>query len=294
MAAWVVLVATANPAAAQANPAEAPSTASPSASPPVTSGPAASLRIPNFWDLRLRLDRPTLPRNRVVRVLTDDDYPPLHFAGPDGVPTGFAVELARAACEILELTCTIQPRRFDLLLDALREGGGDVVAAAVPIRSSLRAAFGVTQPYHRTPARFVSWSNAAFEVSPAGLAGRTIAVVAATAHEAYLEAFFPAVTRRAYPSLALALDGLRKGEAEAVFADGLTLSLWLAGQDSGGCCAFRGGPYLESAFFGEGVGFVTRLDDDGLRRAFDYALQRLWERGTYAELYLRFFPLSFY
>ena len=53
-----------------------------------------------------------------------------------------------------------------------------------------------------------------------------------------------------------------------------------------------GGPYLESRFFGEGIGFVVRREDENLRRAFDFALQRLWDEGKYAELYLRFFPIS--
>ena len=42
----------------------------------------------------------------------------------------------------------------------------------------------------------------------------------------------------------------------------------------------------------EGIGFIVRKDDELLRRAFDHALQRLWDEGKYAELYLRFFPVS--
>ena len=63
------------------------------------------------------------------------------FRRPDGNPTGFSVELARAACERLAITCTVQVRRFDLLLDALRDRQGDVVAAAIPTTASLRERF---------------------------------------------------------------------------------------------------------------------------------------------------------
>ena len=44
---------------------------------------APRVAIPNFWDPRIRLDRPEPGPPRVVRFLTDDDYPPFHFAGPD-------------------------------------------------------------------------------------------------------------------------------------------------------------------------------------------------------------------
>ncbi|MGO4816685.1 transporter substrate-binding domain-containing protein, partial [Cupriavidus sp. 2MCAB6] len=78
---------------------------------------------------------------------------------------------------------------------------------------------------------------------------------------------------------------------EYVFGDGVALALTLAGRN-GGELAFSGGPFLESRYFGEGVSFLTRKDDPTLIRAIDYALQSLWDDGTYARLYLRFFPVS--
>src|SRR3954452_6573066 len=85
---------------------------------------AQSVMIPNFWDPKVQLERPDIPATRTIRFLVDDDFPPLHFAGLDGTPTGFSVELARAACERLGLTCTVQVRRFDTLLNALAEKQG--------------------------------------------------------------------------------------------------------------------------------------------------------------------------
>ncbi|MGO4284323.1 transporter substrate-binding domain-containing protein [Bosea sp. TAB14] len=168
------------------------------------------IAIPNFWDPRIRLDRPEPGPPRVVRFLTDDDYPPFHFAGPDGALTGFSVELARAVCDKLGWTCTIQPRRFD----TFRETSG----------------------------------------------------------------------------LNAAVAALRSGDAEYVFGDGPALALLISA--SGGELAFSGGPYLESRYFGEGVAFLLRKDDPALQRAIDYALQSLWDDGTYSRLYLRFFPVS--
>jgi polar amino acid transport system substrate-binding protein len=258
---------------------------------------AQGVAIPGFWDPKSQPERVELGP-RTVRFLTDDEYPPLHFAGPDGAPTGFAVELARAACERLAITCLVQVRRFDTLLDGLAAGQGDVVAAAVPLNAALRARFVATNPYFRLPARFVARlapgvaAPALPEPSPAALAGRTVGVAAGTAHEAYLKAFFPAATLRSFADLTLAEAALKRGEVETVFGDGLGLALWLGGTEAAGCCGFVGGPYLESRYFGEGIGFVLRPEDATLRRALDEALYRLWQEGKYAELYLRFFPVS--
>ena len=254
---------------------------------------AQGVAIPNFWDPRATLDRPDVPTTRTVRFLTDDEFPPLHFAGPDGVPTGFSVELARAACERLALACTVQVRRFDTLLDALAEGRGDVVVAAIPTTATLRQRFTTTRPYFRTPARFaVRRDRNAPEPDHKALEGRTVAVVAGTAHEAYLKTFFPSANAKPLADVAAVQAALRDGEADYAFADGLSLAVWIGGTQSGDCCAFTGGPYLESRFFGEGIAFVLRNEDENLRRALDFALQRLRDEGKYAEIYLRFFPIG--
>ena len=254
---------------------------------------AEGVTIPNFWDPRALLERPELPANRTIRFLVDDDFPPLHFPGLDGNPTGLSVELARAACERLSLTCTIQVRRFDTLLDALQERQGDVVAAAIPITTDLRGRFAVTGPYFKIPARFAvrkDRNQPAPEAST--LQGKTIGVVGGTAHEAFAKAFMAGGNLKPFPELAAAQAALKAGEIDYLFADGLGLALWIGGEEAGGCCDFSGGPYLESRFFGEGIGFITRTEDDALRRALDFALQQLWKEGKYAELYLRFFPTS--
>jgi polar amino acid transport system substrate-binding protein len=262
---------------------------------PLEGAQAQGVSIPNFWDPRAQLERPDLGGGRTVRFLVDDDFPPLHFPGLDGTPTGFSVELARAACERLTLTCTIQVRRFDTLLDALSEKQGDVVAAAIPLNAALRQRFAVTAPYFKIPARFaVRKDRNQPAPEPKVFQGKTIGVVGGTAHEAFAKAFMAPATLKPYPDLLAAQAALKAGEIDYLFADGLGLALWTGGEDAGGCCGFIGGPYLESRFFGEGIGFIARKEDESLRRAFDYALQQLWKEGKYAELYLRFFPVSPY
>jgi polar amino acid transport system substrate-binding protein len=254
---------------------------------------AQGVAIPNFWDPRATLDRPDVPTTRTIRFLTDDEFPPLHFAGPDGNPTGFVVELARAVCERLSITCTVQARRFDTLLDALNERQGDVVAAAIPLTPTLRSRFLATRPFFRWPARFIARTDRGLpEPSAAALAGKNVGVIAGSAHAAYLKAFFPKATLREFTDLSAAESALRRGETDYVFADGLGLALFVGGFESGNCCALIGGDYLENRYFGEGIGLVTRQEDAALSRALDDALQRLWDDGRYAELYLRFFPVS--
>ena len=53
---------------------------------------AAPQAVPGFWDPRRRPERPDLSRITVIRFLTETDYPPFNFTGPDGNPAGFNVD----------------------------------------------------------------------------------------------------------------------------------------------------------------------------------------------------------
>jgi polar amino acid transport system substrate-binding protein len=250
---------------------------------------------PNLWDPNLRLDTPDLTSVRAIRFLTADDYPPLDFTRADGALTGFNVEIARALCEQLRTPCTIQARRWDTLVDALKENRGDAMIASMRATPALRADLDFTAPYYLTPARFAAradFPSGAFDA--AALKGRKVGVAKGGAHEKYLAAFFPEANLSEYKDFAALGKALKAGEIDLMFADGLTTAVWLAGEDSAGCCGFRGGPYLESRYFGAGVSIGVRKTDEALRRALDYALAKVAESGQYAEIYRKYFPVSFY
>ena len=156
-------------------------------------------------------------------------------------------------CEELKIACTVQMRRFDTLLPSLADNRGDAVMASIAVTPEARKLADFSDPYYRTPARFVARRDLALnDVRPEQLEGKKVAVVAGTAHEAFLKALFTEVDVRPYDTPALAREALRKGEVDLLFGDGISLAFWLNGTDSQNCCAFRGGPFIESRYFGEG------------------------------------------
>lgn len=251
--------------------------------------------VPNYWDTRLKPDKIDAGGLRVIRFLADDEYPPFHFTRPDGTLTGFSVDLARALCDQIKVACTIQARRWDTLLDSLADGRGDAIIAAMKITPAIRDRFQVTAPWHRSPARFVTRKDSPLPgLPPAALAEKTVGVVSGSAHAAFLRDLMPAVKRADHATLEEALNQLQKGAVDAVFADGVTLAVWLNGIEAKDCCAFSGGPYLQSRYFGEGVGIIVRKDEFALKQILDQALILAADKGIYAELYLKYFPIGFY
>jgi polar amino acid transport system substrate-binding protein len=285
--AFATLLAVA-PAVAQNQPPPAPA---PQAQPAPYAG--APVAIPGFWDPKRRPERPDISRITVIRFLTEVDYPPFNYAGSDNNPTGFNVDLARMICEELKVQCTVQMRRFDTLITSLAENRGDAVMASIAVTPDMRRLADFTDPYYRTPARFVTRRDAPMsDVRPERLEGKEIAVVAGTAHEAFLKSLFTEADLRSYPSNEQAREALRRGDVDLLFGDAISLAFWLNGTDSQNCCVFRGGPFVESRYFGEGIGVAVKRGNDTLRLALNWALFRLWERGRFSDLWLRYFPIS--
>ncbi|MDX7953508.1 transporter substrate-binding domain-containing protein [Lichenihabitans sp. Uapishka_5] len=256
---------------------------------------SAAVFIPGFWDSQAPLRKPDLEAGTPLRFVTSTDYPPFGFTGPDGTLAGFEVDLAHAVCDELKVPCTIQARPWNDLFPALAGQEADAAIASLSITPASRRLADFTRPYYKTPARFLVRAEAPpLNPTPASLAGQRITVAAGTAHEAYLRAFFPQSIIVTLPSPEAARAALKSGQADLVFDDGVGAALWLGGPGAAGCCAFRGGPFTESRFFGEGAGIAVRKGDAPLRRALDDALARLARDGRYADLYLKYFPIGFY
>jgi polar amino acid transport system substrate-binding protein len=282
-----------SPSSPTSSPTSSPVPAQPAAPPSRPSVAAGPVTIPGFWDPRRRPERPDQSRLTLIRFLTEVDYPPFNYAGPDGNPAGFNVDLARMICEELKIACSIQMRRFDTLLQSLAENRGDAVMASIAVTPDARGLADFSDPYYRTAARFVSRRDVAVpDVRPEQLEGREVAVVAGTAHEAYLKALFTEVDLRSYPTPEQAREALKRGDVDLLFGDGISLAYWLNGTDSQNCCAFRGGPFISSRYFGEGVGIAVKRGNEPLRQGFNWALFQLWEKGRFSDLWLRYFPIS--
>jgi polar amino acid transport system substrate-binding protein len=233
-----------------------------------------------------------VPRRVAIRFLTDSDYPPFNYYDEDNVLTGFNVDIARSICLELAAACDIQVRAWQELLPALRRGEADAVIASHAVSANALKAVDFTDRYYHTPARFAGKRAAArLDVTPEGLEGRKIAVTKGTAHEAYLRAFFRDSSIRAYESTELARDALISGAVELLFDDGIGLAFWLNGTGSKACCEFKGGPFGEPKYFGDGVAVAVNRDDQQLKLLINSALRRLRENGRFEELMLRYFPL---
>ena len=236
--------------------------------------------------------REALPRRAAIRFLTDADYPPFNYYDEDSVLTGFNVDVARAICLELAAACDIQVRPWAELLVALRRGEADAVIASHAIGASVLRGVDFTDRYYHMPARFAGKRGGrAMDITPEGLEGRKIAVAKGTAHEAYVRTFFRDSSIRGFETPELARDALITGSVDLLFDDGISLAFWLNGTASKACCEFKGGPFGEPKYFGDGVAIAVSRDDPQLTMLINAALRKMRASGRFEELVLRYFPV---
>ena len=259
--------------------------------------PAGRADAPLFWDIKERLPKPDLSALPRLRFLTTTDFPPFNYLDREERLSGFHIDLVRAICAELGISdkCEIQAMPWEQLGDALQRGRGEAIIAGLAVTEEAREKFAFSRPYLQFPARFMMPKTSAMtEPLYTKIKGERIGVIAGSGHERMLRAYFPDVKVVTYTRQEWMYGDLKAGKIAGAFGDGMRFAFWLAGSDASGCCRFAGGPYLAPEYLGTGLAIATDINKPEIAAAFDYALQQIALKGRFAELYLRYFPVSFY
>lgn len=235
------------------------------------------------------------PRRVVVRFLTEGDFPPFNYYDDEGVLTGFNVDLARAICADLQAACDIKVRAWGELIPGLKASDADAIIAGHAVSAVALKDVEFTDRYFYTPGRFAGRTHSPqLEPTPEALDGASIGVAKGTAHEAFVKAFFRDSRVVSYDNQDVAREALAAGKVDFLFDDGVSLAFWLNGSLSRKCCEFRGGPYFEPKYFGNGIAIAVAKSDPDIRVLINAALERVRQSGRFQELVDRYFPIRVY
>ena len=227
-----------------------------------------------------------------VRIATEGAFPPFNFVDAQGQPQGFEIDIARALCERMRVTCTFTTDDWDQLIPGLRQDRYDAVMASLEINEERRQRIAFSRPYYRTPAAFMTRKAAPVaDLSPAGMKGRKIGAMAGTVYAAYLEDLYKAGTEiRLYASLDEASLDLALERIDTVLGDKIALFEWLKRGKEADCCVFQADAHPSVSHFGEGYGVGLRKDDTDLRQLFNRAIDEIIADGTYQRIRSGYWP----
>ncbi len=238
---------------------------------------------------KLKPPEPLLP---AIRFLTSADFFPFNYRNNLGRLEGFNIDLSKEICAILNISCTIQDWPWEQIKEALNDNQGDAIIAGLAINKQSAQKFDFSDIYLMFPARFVSRKINIPTFNLDNLAGKKISIVANSVHEKFLTDYFPEIEQIKFPGEKQALKAMKDGVSYAYFGDALNASFWL--NENINCCVFVGKSFFNSDYFGEGLAIATVKKNEKLRQTINYALYELKQNGKLDELYLRWFPISFY
>jgi polar amino acid transport system substrate-binding protein len=253
---------------------------------------ASAQTLPYHSDPTAREIVPNLSAVPNIRFLTTADFPPFNYRDKSGELVGYNVDLARAICGDLKITCTMQAWPWEQAGKALEDGQGDALIAGLAMTNANGALYDFSDIYLMLPGRFVTPKDGAANFDPRALAGKTVAVRKGSAHEEFVRRYLPDAKLAEFDSETAALEAVHDKKADAYFGDAMRASFWFI--DNPDCCSFAGQPYFRPDLFGDGFSIAVATGHDAIRQAIDYSLARLKKDGTLDELYLRWFPIGFY
>lgn len=233
----------------------------------------------------------------VLRIGTEGAYPPFNYLDTNSQLQGFDVEIGRALCAEMRVTCEFVAQEWKGIIPGLLARNYDAIIASMSITEERKAQVDFTDHYYRTPASFMARKNSGIlDTSPEGLAGKRIGTQKATTHATYLQEVYKAAGASVvlYETQDEANLELVNGRLDAVLSDKIALMEWLNSADGQQCCAFIGTDVDDPAYYGEGIGIAVRQGDDVLRERFNEAIAAIVANGVYKKINDTYFPFSVY
>ena len=241
----------------------------------------------------------TLATEGHLTVGSDIPYPPFEFEDEAGTLTGFDVELVRAVAEKLGLENTDDDwisTNFDTIFLQLQKGTRfDIVVAAVTAYApegspASETVAERTKLVDFTLAYYPSLQSLTVDTSKnpditgvdALPDGARVAIQTATTGAFYAQENLTGAELVEFPKAPSMYQALQAGQVDAVFND-LPVSIE----------AIKGKANLEvveQVETGEEYGIAVNKDNVALKEAIDTALQELYDDGTYAEIFKKYFP----
>lgn len=218
---------------------------------------------------------------KVLRVAVLENAPPMAYRDAHGTLTGFSVEIMRALCDEMRVSCVFQSTTLGRVVDELAAGDIDIAAVSLLDTPERRSRILFAKPYFRSLSLWFAPPN----VIP-GQAGVRVAVLRGSAQERFVRKWgWEHVGVRTNGDL---VEPLKAGVAQAAIipmSTGLSLMQRPDFRELGLVSTVMNEPELggDAAF-----GISPRRPD--LKEQIDAALERIKRNGKYDHVNSKFLP----
>ena len=213
-----------------------------------------------------------------ITVGTKFDQPLFGLVGPDGVPQGFDVEIAKIiagklgiGADKIKWTETVSANREQFI----SSGQVDLVAATYTINDKRKEVVAFAGPYYLAGQSILTLKTEKGIQGPADLAGKNVCTVSGSTPEATLLAKYPAAKVVPFGTYSECLEPLRNGQVDAVSTDNVILAGFAAENTE---LEVRGKPFTEEPY---GIGVAK--DDTVFRNWINDTLEKSFADGSWTK-----------
>jgi glutamate transport system substrate-binding protein len=214
-----------------------------------------------------------------ITVGTKFDQPLFGLVGPDGVPVGFDVEIAKIIAselgiseENIEWVETISANREPFIQD----GQVDIVVATYTINDERKEIVDFAGPYFEAGQMIMVLESNTDINGPDDLAGKTVCSVEGSTPAENIRTNYPEAELSLTGAYSDCLEPLRNGQVDALSTDNVILSGFV--DQNPGEFKLVGDPFTEEPY---GIGLEK--GDDEFRDFINDVLEESYEDGRWAE-----------
>ena len=213
-----------------------------------------------------------------ITVGTKFDQPLFGLVGPDGVPEGFDVEIAKLIAGHLGISPdkivwkeTVSANREDFI----ERGEVDIVVATYTINDDRKQRISFAGPYYEAGQSLLTLKDNTDINGPDDLAGKKVCTVSGSTPEANLLANYPDTQVVPFGTYSECLEPLRNGQVDAVSTDNVILAGFAAENDD---LEVRGEPFTAEPY---GIGLAR--EDTDFRMWINDTLETMFADGSWTK-----------
>lgn len=220
---------------------------------------------------------------KVLNVGTEATFAPFEFMDK-GEVSGFDVDLLNAAAEEAGYEVDIQNTGWDAMLAGLQSGQLDIGMSGITITDERKETYDFSAPYFES-VTMIAYKEGAEIASADDLKGKKVGVQNGTTGQFAAESIIgqndSSISK--YETAALMFQALQSGDVEAVVTDIAVAVEYAKSNPDAGVETITDEQFVPEFY---GIAFPKGSE---YKAEFDEALNTLYENGTYAEIYEKWF-----
>lgn len=221
-----------------------------------------------------------------LRIATEGAYPPFNGVDAAGELVGFDVDIARALCAEMKANCELVAQDWDGIIPALVANKYDAIIASMSITDERKQTIDFTNKYYSNYLAVIAPTGGA--TGPADLAGKTVGAQRSTLASQWAEDnLMGQADVKLYDTQTAAYADLQAGRLDAMVSDIYPAMDWLSSVEG---FALAG----EKIDINDQIGIGIRQGEEGLKAAFNQAIDAIRANGTYAEINAKYFSADIY